>query len=82
MVVRICGALVRLYAEERELPGHLDQGDLIREGGIGVGVGVALPEGGRGGGATPGSLSTMDCMASSLLGDFCVGYFRVPQNDG
>ncbi|KAF2589817.1 hypothetical protein F2Q70_00039086 [Brassica cretica] len=31
---------------ERELPGHLDQGDLIREGGIGVGVGVALPEGG------------------------------------
>ncbi|KAF3585418.1 hypothetical protein F2Q69_00030212 [Brassica cretica] len=39
------GAVIRLYAGERELPRHLDQGDLIREGSIGVGVRVALPDG-------------------------------------
>ncbi|KAF3588518.1 hypothetical protein F2Q69_00031253 [Brassica cretica] len=42
-----CGAIICLYAGERELPGHLDQGDLICEGSVGVGIGVALPYEGR-----------------------------------
>ncbi|KAF2595636.1 hypothetical protein F2Q68_00010437 [Brassica cretica] len=46
VVVRISGAAIRLYAREGELPGHLDQGDLIRERSIGIRVGVALPDGG------------------------------------
>ncbi|KAF3557915.1 hypothetical protein F2Q69_00013492 [Brassica cretica] len=56
------GAVILLYAGERELPVYLDQGDLIRAGSIGVGVGVALSDRR----SYPGSLSTMDCMASSL----------------
>ena len=62
VVVRISGAVIRLYAGEGELPGHHDQGELIREGSVGVGVGIALLDGE----SYPGSLSTMDCMASSL----------------
>ncbi|KAF3576575.1 hypothetical protein DY000_02031416 [Brassica cretica] len=46
VAIWICGAVVRLYSGERELPGHLDQGDLIRERSIGVGVMVAFPDGG------------------------------------
>ncbi|KAF3540587.1 hypothetical protein F2Q69_00023299 [Brassica cretica] len=44
VVVRISGAVIRLYAGEGELPGQLDQGDLIRERSIGIRVGVALPD--------------------------------------
>ena len=47
MVVRISGAVIRLDTGEREFPGHLDQGDFIREGSVGVGIGVALPYGGE-----------------------------------
>ena len=62
MVVWTSGAVIRLYAREGELFGHLDQGDLIREGSVGVGVGVALHDGGE----LPPGASTMECMASSL----------------
>ncbi|KAF3564486.1 hypothetical protein DY000_02014328 [Brassica cretica] len=62
VVAQISGAVIRLYAGEGELPGYLDQGDLIREGRVGVGVWVALPDGR----ATPRSLSTMHYMVSSL----------------
>ncbi|KAF2601584.1 hypothetical protein F2Q70_00025906 [Brassica cretica] len=67
MVVWIASAVICLYAGKGELVGDLDQGDLIHERSIGVGVGVALPD--RTG--YPGSLSTMDCMASSLLENIC-----------
>ncbi|KAF2620319.1 hypothetical protein F2Q68_00039472 [Brassica cretica] len=46
MIVQTAGAVIRLYVGKGELPGHLDQGDLIRERSIGVGIGVALPDGG------------------------------------
>ncbi|KAF2571574.1 hypothetical protein F2Q70_00002693 [Brassica cretica] len=46
MIVQIAGAVIRLYVEEGELPGHLDQGDLIHERSVGIRVGVALPDGG------------------------------------
>ncbi|WZY77487.1 hypothetical protein YC2023_023871 [Brassica napus] len=46
MIVRIAGAVIRLYVGKEELPGHLDQGDLIRERSIGVGIRVTLPDGG------------------------------------
>ena len=46
VVVRISGAVIRLYVGEGEFPGHVDQGDLIREGSVSVGVGVALLDGG------------------------------------
>ncbi|KAF3501008.1 hypothetical protein F2Q69_00042120 [Brassica cretica] len=46
MIVHIAGAVICLYVEEGELPGHLDQGDLIHERSVGIRVGVALPDGG------------------------------------
>ena len=46
MIVRIAGTVIRVYAGKGEFPGHFDQGDLIRERSIGVGVGVAFPDGG------------------------------------
>ncbi|KAL0678132.1 hypothetical protein Bca4012_006113 [Brassica carinata] len=44
MVIWIAGTIIRLYAGKREFPWHLDQGDLLRERSIGVGVGVAFPD--------------------------------------
>ena len=67
MIVWIAGTVICLYAGKEEFLGHLDQGDLIRERSIDVGVGVAFPNGG----ATLGSLSTIDCMVSSLLENIC-----------
>ncbi|KAF3581357.1 hypothetical protein DY000_02031092 [Brassica cretica] len=67
MIVWIAGAIIRLNVGKKEIHGHLVQGDLICERSIGIEIGVAHPDGG----ATPGSLSTMDCMASSLLKNIC-----------
>ncbi|KAF2550437.1 hypothetical protein F2Q68_00033948 [Brassica cretica] len=44
VVVRISGAVIRFNVWEGELPGHLDQGDLIRERSICIRVRVALPD--------------------------------------
>ncbi|KAF3540558.1 hypothetical protein F2Q69_00021604 [Brassica cretica] len=41
MIVRIAGTVIRLYVGKGEFPGHLDQGDLIREKSVGVEVGVS-----------------------------------------
>ncbi|KAF3490181.1 hypothetical protein F2Q69_00052271 [Brassica cretica] len=38
MVVRIAGAVIRIYVGKGELPGHLDQGDLIRERSVSIRV--------------------------------------------
>ncbi|KAF3602229.1 hypothetical protein F2Q69_00035311 [Brassica cretica] len=46
MIVRIAGAVIRLYVGKGELLGHLDQGDLIRERSVSIRIGVALPDGG------------------------------------
>ncbi|KAF3534615.1 hypothetical protein DY000_02040783 [Brassica cretica] len=46
VVVRISGDIIRLYAGEGELPGHLDQGDLIRKRSNSIRVVVARPDGG------------------------------------
>ncbi|KAF2562722.1 hypothetical protein F2Q70_00017769 [Brassica cretica] len=44
MIVWIAGAVIRLYVGKGELPRHLDQGDLIRERSIGVGIGVRFSD--------------------------------------
>uniref|UniRef100_A0A0D3CJ24 Uncharacterized protein n=1 Tax=Brassica oleracea var. oleracea TaxID=109376 RepID=A0A0D3CJ24_BRAOL len=68
VVVRISGAIVGIYAWERELHGHLDQGDLIRERSIGVGSGLLF----RIGEATPGSLSNHGLHGVEPIGEHLV----------